>query len=189
MNEADLPRPSPEECSMASLAHALQLVGGFFAPLIILLIRRDSKFVSFHALQALLLQIVYMFTWFLMFAVIMGVFVVPTIMREAQRDRSDENNVPVEQKKDEKATDDKASKADPVEPVKPEPSAKRAGKKEPPPLWFIAGILLVWPVQMVVWVAMMVAAIVYCIKANRGEWAAYPVVGRWAQRLLNVAYE
>jgi hypothetical protein len=26
-------------------------------------------------------------------------------------------------------------------------------------------------------------AILYGIKAGRGEWAAYPIVGRWAMRL------
>ena len=53
---------------MATLAHVLQLVGWWIAPLIIFVIKRDSKFVSFHALQALLLQIAYM--------IVMGVFMV-----------------------------------------------------------------------------------------------------------------
>jgi uncharacterized membrane protein len=44
---------------MATLAHALQLIGSWIAPLIIFLIRRQSRFVSFHALQALLLQIIH----------------------------------------------------------------------------------------------------------------------------------
>ena len=44
---------------MGTLAHVLQLVGGFIAPLILLLVKRDSRFVSFHALQALLLQAAY----------------------------------------------------------------------------------------------------------------------------------
>jgi hypothetical protein len=34
---------------MATLAHALQLIGSWIAPLIIFLIRRHSRFVSFHA--------------------------------------------------------------------------------------------------------------------------------------------
>jgi uncharacterized protein len=57
-----------DERTMAVLAHALQVVGWWIAPLIIFVIKRDSKFVSFHALQALLLQIAYM--------VLMGVFMV-----------------------------------------------------------------------------------------------------------------
>jgi uncharacterized membrane protein len=44
---------------MATLAHVLQLIGSWIAPLIIFLIRRQSRFVSFHALQALLLQIIH----------------------------------------------------------------------------------------------------------------------------------
>jgi uncharacterized Tic20 family protein len=50
---------TPDERTMATLAHALQLIGSWIAPLIIFLIRRQSRFVSFHALQALLLQIVH----------------------------------------------------------------------------------------------------------------------------------
>ena len=49
-----------DERTMATLAHALQVVGWWIAPLIILLVHRKSRFVSFHALQALLLQIAYM---------------------------------------------------------------------------------------------------------------------------------
>jgi uncharacterized membrane protein len=52
---------------MATLAHALSLVG-FIPPLIIFLVRRQSRFVSFHALQSLLWHIAY-------FAVIMMLMV------------------------------------------------------------------------------------------------------------------
>ena len=33
------------------------------------------------------------------------------------------------------------------------------------------------------WVVNLVLGIVFGIKANRGEWAAYPVIGRWAHRI------
>lgn len=46
-----------DERTMATLAHALQVAGWWIAPLIIFLVNRKSRFVSFHALQALLLQI------------------------------------------------------------------------------------------------------------------------------------
>ncbi len=59
---------SQDDRTMATLAHALQLVGWWIVPLIIFLLKRDSRFSSFHALQALLLQILYM--------VVMGAFVV-----------------------------------------------------------------------------------------------------------------
>jgi len=49
--------PTQDERTMATLAHALQLIGSWIAPLIIFLVNRQSRFVSFHALQALLLQI------------------------------------------------------------------------------------------------------------------------------------
>jgi uncharacterized membrane protein len=50
---------------MATLAHALQLIGAWIAPLIIFLVKRESRFVSFHALQALLFQICYMILIFM----------------------------------------------------------------------------------------------------------------------------
>ena len=52
--------PNQDERTMATLAHVLQLVGWWIAPLVIFAIKRQSKFVSFHALQALLLQVVQM---------------------------------------------------------------------------------------------------------------------------------
>ena len=55
--------PSSEERTLATLAHLLQLVGWWIAPLIIFLLKRDSRFVAFHALQALLLQIAYIAIW------------------------------------------------------------------------------------------------------------------------------
>jgi uncharacterized protein len=50
---------SDNERTMAVLAHVLQLVGGWIAPLVIFFVKRDSRFVSFHALQVLLLHIAY----------------------------------------------------------------------------------------------------------------------------------
>jgi uncharacterized Tic20 family protein len=46
--------PTQDERNMAMLAHVLQLFGGFIAPLIIFLVKRDSRFVRFHALQPLI---------------------------------------------------------------------------------------------------------------------------------------
>lgn len=28
--------------------------------------------------------------------------------------------------------------------------------------------------------------IMYCLKAMRGEWAAYPVIGRWARKIVGM---
>src|SRR6202167_5354205 len=59
-----------DERTMGTLAHVLQLVGGWIAPLVIFLVKRNSRFVSFHALQVLLLQALY----FLLMMVVMGAF-------------------------------------------------------------------------------------------------------------------
>ncbi len=48
-----------DERTMATLAHALSLLG-FLAPLIIFLVKRQSRFISFHALQALLWHVAYL---------------------------------------------------------------------------------------------------------------------------------
>ncbi len=68
--------PTQDERTMGTLAHVLQLVGGWIAPLIIFLVKRNSRFVSFHALQVLLLQALY-------FAVVMigmgGFFIVMAV--------------------------------------------------------------------------------------------------------------
>jgi uncharacterized Tic20 family protein len=57
--------PSPaatteDERTMAVLAQALQVVGGWIAPLVIFLLRRQSRFVSFHSLQVLFLHLVFL---------------------------------------------------------------------------------------------------------------------------------
>jgi hypothetical protein len=36
------------------------------------------------------------------------------------------------------------------------------------------------------WVLMIVVAVVYSIKAGRGEWTGYPLLGRLAKRMLNL---
>jgi uncharacterized Tic20 family protein len=132
------PVPTADERSMATLAHVLQLVGSFIAPLIIFFLRRNSRFVSFHALQAIFLQVVYMLAWIcfmvVWFAVIFGVVF----------------------------------------------SGNKSG---PPPIFFIF-VSLLWLVAMAGWVGLLVTAIIYGIKAGKGEWAAYPVIGGWARRVL-----
>ena len=48
---------------MATLAQVLQIIESWIAPLVIYLLRRESKFVSFHAMQALLWQIAVLILW------------------------------------------------------------------------------------------------------------------------------
>jgi hypothetical protein len=45
--------PSPDERTMAMLAELLQLFSWMIGPLILFLVKRDSAFVRFHALQAM----------------------------------------------------------------------------------------------------------------------------------------
>ncbi len=56
--------PANDERTFALLAHVLAIFSGFIAPLVIFLIKRDSKFVSFHALQALAWHVLYMVIFF-----------------------------------------------------------------------------------------------------------------------------
>ena len=51
--------PTQDERTFALLAHVLGIFSSFIAPLIFFLVKRDSKFVSFHALQALAWHIIY----------------------------------------------------------------------------------------------------------------------------------
>jgi uncharacterized membrane protein len=67
-NSEPLPVPTSDECTLALLAHVLQVIAWFIAPLIIFLMRRQSRFVAFHALQALIWQ-----------AVLMGLGIVTTV--------------------------------------------------------------------------------------------------------------
>jgi len=143
MTQLGDPSVTQEERTMALLAHVLQLVGWWIAPLIIFLLKRQSKFVSFHALQALFLQICHvilvfggMLLWF--------VFMFGGIAMGA---------------------------------------AGHGG--QPPPLIFVAFPLL-GLVFGGFWVVVLIAAIVYGIKASRGEWAEYPVLGRIARQILKL---
>jgi uncharacterized membrane protein len=131
-----------DERTMATLAHALQVVGWWIAPLIIFLVQRKSRFVSFHALQALLLQIAnlilmagFMVLWFVMiFAMI----------------------------------------------------ANQGADKNAPPVALFIVMPIVWLGFMGMWILVLVIAIVYAIKAGRGEWANYPVIGKIARRILKM---
>lgn len=84
-------QPSPnllpvnsEERNLAMLAHILQIFTGFIGPLIIFLVKRDSKFVRYHSLMALFWQLVMMAFWMVVmvifFATIFG-----TILNQPQQ--------------------------------------------------------------------------------------------------------
>jgi len=129
---------------MAALVQILQLVGWWIAPLIIYLVRRESKFVAFHALQALLWQILLMILWF---GVMIVWFTVIFTMVFAHAGKAAANN--------------------------------------PPPLGFFLGAAGIWLAVMGITALNLFIGIFYGLKAGRGEWAAYPVIGRWAHRIVH----
>ena len=117
------------------------MVGWFIAPLIILLVKDRSKFVRFHALQALFLQIVYT----LIFGGVMTAFIIIVLLS----------------------------------------GPATSGKN--PPLALFLGFSIIWLAVMGSYVLVLVLAIVYAVRAGRGEWAAYPLIGRLAARVAGVA--
>ncbi|MBI3669188.1 MAG: DUF4870 domain-containing protein [Acidobacteria bacterium] len=128
---------------MAFLAQFLQIFTGFIAPLVIYVLKRESRFVSFHAMQALIWQVIYLAVVIVVFIVFfVGIFA--TVVTQ------------------------------PHPPSIPQ---------QPPAAVFLLFPLL-WLMFMGGWVLNLIIGIVYGIKANRGEWAAYPVIGRWARRIV-----
>ena len=120
----------------------LQILLWWIAPLAILLIKRDSKFVSFHALQALLLQAVYVLTVIAGLVLAFGVFVLAVALAPGGRDGL------------------------------------------PPEFYFLMPVL--WLSWMGMGVVVLLAGIIYGVKAGRGEWAEYPYLGPLARRILKL---
>ena len=131
MQEQQAVIPSSEEQTLAFLAEFLQLVSGFIGPLIIFVAKRESRFVAFHAMQALLWQVIYF-----------GLALVGFILFFATEFAS--------------------------------PSTSG------PPLGFFA----LWLLMMGGWLLTLFFAIFYGIKAIRGQWAGYPIIGHWARRIV-----
>jgi len=105
--------------------------------------RKQSKYVSFHALQALFFQIAFG----LLVLVLVIAAVVFTVAGAAAQ------------------------------------SEYGGGA---PPVFAMLLFGLVWLVAMGGGLATLILGILYGIKANNGEWAAYPVVGDWARRAAGI---
>jgi uncharacterized membrane protein len=147
MPDAELnsaPETTSDERTMATLAHVLQLVGGWIAPLVIFFVKRNSRFVSFHALQALLLQGVHFF----LTMIVMGTFIAVVMAGF----------------------------------VFHQPPAQHSSL--PPAL--VSLFAIAWLGMMGWWVFVLVVAIVYGIKAGRGEWGEYPLIGPLARKILKI---
>lgn len=138
--------PTHDECTMALLANILQLFTGFIGPLIIFAVKRDSKFVAFHSLQALIWQI----SWALIGMVLVFGWVILIFFGVAVATTHPQSQASV----------------------------------PPMAVGFIAFFGLFWVVMMAAGIANLVLGVVYGIKASRGEWAAYPLVGRLARRWI-----
>jgi uncharacterized Tic20 family protein len=142
-----LPAPTQDERSMAMLVYIIGIFTGFLGPLIIYLIKRDSKFVSFHAMQCLLWHLLYLVTVMVLvivFAVLVFVVIVSHVaMHHAPGDVT-------------------------------------------PPFAVFFVFPLFWITFMVFGLVNLVLAVIFAIKAGGGEWADYPIVGRWARRALGL---
>lgn len=132
-----------DDRTMSSLAHFLQVVCSWIAPLAILLLKRDSLFVKFHALQALLLQVCFMAVC------IVGVvgFMITMFVSMPASGHTAQNASPVAA---------------------------------------MVGFGILWLLMMGGWAVVLIMAVVYGIKAGRGEWAGYPVIGGIARQLLKI---
>lgn len=136
--------PTSDERTLAMLAHFLQLFGGFIGPLVIFIVKRKSRFVAFHAIQALIWQATYIVA--AMIGVVLWLIVfIGTIATHVH-----------------------------------------AGPSAGPPFEIFILFPLIWFFFLGGWVVTLILAIVYGIKANQGEWAGYPIIGRWARRMIHV---
>jgi uncharacterized Tic20 family protein len=64
--------PTPDERTLAMLAELLQLFSWIIGPAIIFFVKRDSLFVRFHALQAILWQVAMMMVSIVFFVVVIA---------------------------------------------------------------------------------------------------------------------
>jgi len=137
---------TPDETTMAALAHLLQPMTWWIGPLIIYFIKRESKFVAFHAMQALLWQIIRILIYVICFGGVF-VFIFTVVVPHAN---------------------------------------EQSGNQMPPK--FIAGFIVSWLIlyggMMLTMVVDLTLSILFGIKAGRGQWAEYPLLGRWARRIV-----
>lgn len=138
----DLTATTSDERSMAVLAHALQVVGGWIPPLVIFFVKRQSRFVSFHSLQVLFLELVY-----LVVAAGTMTFWIAGIALVIFHTHGNNNALS--------------------------------------PAIFVV-FPLFWLLWTGVWVTKIAIAVIYSIKAGRGEWAELPVLGGWARGVLKI---
>lgn len=135
--------PTQDEKAYAGLAHALMMGTWWIGPLVIYLMKKESRFVAFHSLQALIWQIIFTIAYF----VAIGIWIVTIFSTVALHSQNSPANQAF------------------------------------PTAIFVVMPLFVLLILGVVAVTL-ILAIVYCLKAMRGEWVGYPVIGRWARRIV-----
>jgi uncharacterized membrane protein len=107
-------------------------------------VKRNSRFVSFHALQVLLLQAGYFLAIMFFMVIVFALVVSQVLLTHTGQQSSD------------------------------------------PPFVILMVFPFFWLFMMGRWVVLLLAAILFCIKAGRGEWAEYPLLGGLARKMLGV---
>ncbi len=54
------------------------------------------------------------------------------------------------------------------------------------PLFFFSLFAVFWLGFVVLWLIRLLLAVVYGVRAGRGEWAEYPLLGRFARKILSI---
>lgn len=132
-----------DEKAYAGLAHALMTCTWWIGPLAVYRTEKESRFVGFHALQALFWQIIYT----VVFVGGMIVFFVITLITTVS-------------------------------------TAHLPAAAQQPPIAVFILFPFLWLFMMAGAAITLTLAILDCLKAMRGEWAGYPVIGRWARRIV-----
>ena len=132
--------PTHDEKTFALLVYVLGIFSGFIAPLVFFLVKRDSKFVAFHALQSLAWHILYLV---LLFGGMIAVFI--SILATVGLSPADHSK---------------------------------------PPLAFFGVFAMVWLIGVGGGILNLILGIVYSIKAHKGEWAKFPLIGEWVLRKI-----
>jgi uncharacterized membrane protein len=129
---------------MATLAHVLQLVGGWIAPLIIFLMR-GRRFVSFHAVQVRLLHRISVLIQ------MVAMVIASALLRFGIAITAASGHI---------------SSALPV--------------------YFLPFFPLLGLSWFGMWMVMLATAILYGVKAGRGQWVEYSLAGRWSRQVLKI---
>jgi len=137
------PGLTADEKTYAGLSHALMISTAWIAPLIFYFMKKDSRFVRFHAMQALLWQVVFSVVYFVAMAVLVAVVLSSMLANQGK--------------------------------------ALEAGHF---PVALFVAMPFLWLLAIGGYAVSLTLAIMFSLKAMRGQWAEYPVIGKWALRIV-----